>query len=189
VAVVFATQAAATATLSFTGRDTTAAVVGVIAFGLGFGVATIAKPVLLTDRYGTRKLMLILLHLVPDRMVVRMWAAALHRYALTQATYTDGHAHATRPPPHVVNRVRGSHSVAASKSAQVPHSLAARRARRRTDMPRSVPSIPRAVTGRSRGVGLPGGASSDRHAAARRSPVGPVRTVRVGPGEAVRIPI
>jgi hypothetical protein len=26
----------------------------VIAFGLGFGVATIAKPVLLADRYGTR---------------------------------------------------------------------------------------------------------------------------------------
>jgi hypothetical protein len=54
VAVVFVIQAAATAALSFTGRDTTAAVVGVIAFGLGFGVATIAKPVLLADRYDTR---------------------------------------------------------------------------------------------------------------------------------------
>jgi hypothetical protein len=33
-----------------------------------------------------QKLMLLLLHLVPDRMVARMWAAALDRYALTQAT-------------------------------------------------------------------------------------------------------
>jgi hypothetical protein len=54
VAVVFTIQAAGTATLSFTGRDTTAAVIGVIAFGLGFGVATITKPVLLADRYDTR---------------------------------------------------------------------------------------------------------------------------------------
>jgi hypothetical protein len=54
VAVVFTIQAAGTATLSFTGRDTTAAVIGVIAFGLDFGVATITKPVLLADRYDTR---------------------------------------------------------------------------------------------------------------------------------------
>jgi len=33
-----------------------------------------------------QKLMLILLHLVPDRMVARMWAAALDRYALTHDT-------------------------------------------------------------------------------------------------------
>jgi hypothetical protein len=30
--------------------------------------------------------MLLLLHLVPDRMVARMWTAALDRYALTQDT-------------------------------------------------------------------------------------------------------
>src|SRR3954452_14936721 len=33
-----------------------------------------------------QKLMLLLLHLVPDRMIARMWAAALDRYALTQDT-------------------------------------------------------------------------------------------------------
>lgn len=31
-----------------------------------------------------QKLLLLLLHLVPDRMIARMWAAALDRYALTQ---------------------------------------------------------------------------------------------------------
>ena len=33
-----------------------------------------------------QKLMLLLLHLVPDRMIARMWAAALDRYALTHDT-------------------------------------------------------------------------------------------------------
>jgi hypothetical protein len=33
-----------------------------------------------------QKLTLLLLHLVPDRMIARMWAAALDRYALTQDT-------------------------------------------------------------------------------------------------------
>jgi hypothetical protein len=33
-----------------------------------------------------QKLLLLLLHLVPDRMVARMWAAALDRYALSQDT-------------------------------------------------------------------------------------------------------
>jgi hypothetical protein len=33
-----------------------------------------------------QKLMLLLLRLVPDRMIARMWAAALDRYALTQDT-------------------------------------------------------------------------------------------------------
>ena len=55
VAAVFAVQAAAAAVLPFTGRDATMATVGVIGFGLGFGVATIAKPVLLADRYDTRR--------------------------------------------------------------------------------------------------------------------------------------
>jgi hypothetical protein len=33
-----------------------------------------------------QKLMLLLLHLVPDRMIARMWATALDRYALTHDT-------------------------------------------------------------------------------------------------------
>ena len=35
---------------------------------------------------GRQKLMLLLLHLVPDRMIARMWAATLDRYALTHDT-------------------------------------------------------------------------------------------------------
>jgi hypothetical protein len=33
-----------------------------------------------------QRLLLLLLHLVPDRMIARMWAAALDRYALAQNT-------------------------------------------------------------------------------------------------------
>ena len=36
-----------------------------------------------------QKLMLLLLHLVPDRMIARIWAAALGRYALAQDTRTE----------------------------------------------------------------------------------------------------
>ncbi len=39
------------ATLPFAGRSAVGAVAGVVGFGLGFGVATIAKPVLIADRY------------------------------------------------------------------------------------------------------------------------------------------
>jgi MFS family permease len=52
-AIVFAVQAVAAAVLPYVGRSATSAVIAVIGFGLGFGVATIAKPVLLADRYGT----------------------------------------------------------------------------------------------------------------------------------------
>jgi predicted MFS family arabinose efflux permease len=54
VAAVFAVQAAAALSLPLFGRNPLAAIVGVTGFGLGFGVATIAKPVLLADRYDTR---------------------------------------------------------------------------------------------------------------------------------------
>ena len=37
------------------GRSTGGAAVCVIAFGLGFGVATIARPAILADRYGTAR--------------------------------------------------------------------------------------------------------------------------------------
>jgi MFS family permease len=55
VVVVFALQAVAAAVLPFTGAGATGAVIAVIGFGLGLGVATIAKPVLLADRYDTRR--------------------------------------------------------------------------------------------------------------------------------------
>jgi predicted MFS family arabinose efflux permease len=51
-AAVFALQAAAAATLPIAGATAAGAVIGVTAFGLGFGVATIARPVLLAERYG-----------------------------------------------------------------------------------------------------------------------------------------
>jgi MFS family permease len=53
VAAVFAVQALAAAALPLIGHDRTGAVIGVIGFGLGFGVATIARPSMLTARYGT----------------------------------------------------------------------------------------------------------------------------------------
>ncbi|MCX4471563.1 MFS transporter [Micromonospora sp. NBC_01655] len=52
-AAVFAVQAAAALLLPIVGTTTGGAIGAVIGFGLGFGVATIAKPVLLAERYDT----------------------------------------------------------------------------------------------------------------------------------------
>ncbi|SDS82423.1 MFS transporter [Actinoplanes derwentensis] len=54
-AVVFAVQAAAALLLPILGDTTGGAIVAVVAFGFGFGVATIAKPVILAERYDTRR--------------------------------------------------------------------------------------------------------------------------------------
>lgn len=54
-AVVFAIQAAAALLLVQVGASTVGAIVAVVGFGLGFGVATIAKPVILAERYDTRR--------------------------------------------------------------------------------------------------------------------------------------
>ena len=55
VAAIFTVQAAAAVALPLAGHTAAGAIVSVIGFGLGFGVATIAKPVLLADRYDTRR--------------------------------------------------------------------------------------------------------------------------------------
>ncbi|MFG1946324.1 MFS transporter [Nonomuraea sp. NPDC048826] len=52
-AAVFALQAAAAAALPLIGAATSGAIAAVLLFGLGFGVSTITKPHLLTERYGT----------------------------------------------------------------------------------------------------------------------------------------
>ncbi len=53
VAVVFAVQAAAAVSLPIVGGSRIGAALAVVAFGLGFGVASLVKPALLADRYGT----------------------------------------------------------------------------------------------------------------------------------------
>jgi MFS family permease len=53
VAVVFALQAGAALSLPLVAGNRMGAVIAVTAFGLGFGVASLASPALLTDRYGT----------------------------------------------------------------------------------------------------------------------------------------
>ncbi|GAA1393031.1 MFS transporter [Catellatospora coxensis] len=52
-AAVFAVQAVAAALLPLVGANRAAAVACVAAFGLGFGVGTIARPAIVVDRYGT----------------------------------------------------------------------------------------------------------------------------------------
>ncbi|MFI6742738.1 MFS transporter [Nonomuraea sp. NPDC050451] len=52
-AAIFALQAIAAATLPLIGATTAGAIAAVLLFGLGFGVGTITKPHLLTERYGT----------------------------------------------------------------------------------------------------------------------------------------
>ncbi|MEW9553284.1 MFS transporter [Nonomuraea sp. NPDC050783] len=51
-AVVFAVQAVAVAVLPPVGASTVGAIACVIAFGIGFGVGTIARPLLIAERYG-----------------------------------------------------------------------------------------------------------------------------------------
>ena len=53
VAAVFAVQAVAAACLPALANTRAGAVAGVISFGLGFGIASLARPALLADRYGT----------------------------------------------------------------------------------------------------------------------------------------
>ncbi|MFF4616498.1 MFS transporter [Nonomuraea jabiensis] len=52
-AAMFGVQGLAAVLLPLVGRSTAGAVAGVVLFGLGFGVGTIARPALLADRYGT----------------------------------------------------------------------------------------------------------------------------------------
>ena len=53
VAAVFAIQALAAIVLPLVAATVVGAILTVVGFGLGFGVATIARPALLADRYGT----------------------------------------------------------------------------------------------------------------------------------------
>ena len=53
VATVFAVQAVAAVSLPYVAGPLWGAVVGVMGFGIGFGVATIARPALLTHYFGT----------------------------------------------------------------------------------------------------------------------------------------
>jgi MFS family permease len=82
VAVIFAVQGGAAAALALTVRHAAAAVVAVVGFGLGFGVAAVAKPVLLAERYDTRRYATIAGTLVVPMTVARavapLGAAWLH---------------------------------------------------------------------------------------------------------------
>ncbi|WP_213007850.1 MFS transporter [Paractinoplanes toevensis] len=55
VACIFALQGVAVATLAAVGHEAIPAVAAVIGFGLGFGVGSIAKPMLLAERYDVRR--------------------------------------------------------------------------------------------------------------------------------------
>jgi MFS family permease len=89
VAAVFALQALAAACLPLIGPTTVGAVIGVVGFGLGFGVATIARPALLADRYGTTSYATIAGMLTVPMTIAKagapLAAAALHG---TTHTYT-----------------------------------------------------------------------------------------------------
>jgi predicted MFS family arabinose efflux permease len=54
-AAAFGVQAAGATALPYLGQSVAGAAACVIAFGLGFGVATIARPAILADRYGARR--------------------------------------------------------------------------------------------------------------------------------------
>jgi predicted MFS family arabinose efflux permease len=117
VAAVFALQAVAAACLPIVARTNTGAILAVVGFGLGFGVATIARPALLADRYGTDGYATISgLLTVPMTLAkagAPLAAAALHGL--------------TRSYPPVVIAVALACAVASAAIAAVPHPVAERR--------------------------------------------------------------
>ncbi|AEV85533.1 MFS transporter [Actinoplanes sp. SE50] len=87
---IFAIQAAAALLLPAVGASTGGAIVAVVGFGLGFGVATIAKPVILAERYDTRRYATLAGVLVAPMTLAKagapLGAATLHR---TTGGYTS----------------------------------------------------------------------------------------------------
>jgi predicted MFS family arabinose efflux permease len=73
-AVVFAIQAAGVLALPHMSRSLLGAVVCVVAFGVGFGVATIAKPAIVADRYGTTRYATIAASMTMPITLVRAFA-------------------------------------------------------------------------------------------------------------------
>jgi MFS family permease len=88
-AATFGVQAVAAALLPIVGAATAGAVGAVIGFGIGFGVATIAKPVLLADRYDTRRYAtlagVLMVPMTVAKAAAPLGAAALHGYAAVMA--------------------------------------------------------------------------------------------------------
>jgi MFS family permease len=82
VAAIFALQAAAAAALPVIGPDAVPAIAAVVGFGLGFGVGSIAKPMLLAERYDLRRYATIAGTLVIPMTIAKaaapLAAAALH---------------------------------------------------------------------------------------------------------------
>ena len=81
-AAVFTVQATAALMLPLLGASTGGAIGAVIGFGIGFGVATIAKPVLLTERYDTRRYAtlagILIVPMTLAKAAAPLTAAALH---------------------------------------------------------------------------------------------------------------
>jgi hypothetical protein len=87
-AVVFAVQAVGVAALPHLGRTLAGAICCVIAFGLGFGVATIAKPAILADRFGTARYATIAASLTLPVTLVRAFAPLGAAALSTGAAFT-----------------------------------------------------------------------------------------------------
>jgi hypothetical protein len=82
-ATVFLLQAAAALALPIVGSHTAGAILAVLGIGLGFGVATIARPALLADRYGITNFAtisgILTVPLVTTKAIAPLAAAALHQ--------------------------------------------------------------------------------------------------------------
>jgi len=93
-AAVFAIQAAAAIALAAFGATTAGAIGAVIGFGLGFGVATIARPVLLAERYDLRRYATLagtmLVPMTIAKALAPLGAATLHASTRSYAPVLSG---------------------------------------------------------------------------------------------------
>ncbi|GAA4102139.1 MFS transporter [Nonomuraea soli] len=86
-AAVFALQAVAALLLPLIGRSPVGAIAATVLFGLGFGVATIARPALVVERYGTSAYAGISGAMALPITVAKAFAPSLAALAATTAGY------------------------------------------------------------------------------------------------------
>jgi predicted MFS family arabinose efflux permease len=121
-AAVFAVQAVAALLLPVVGASTGGAIGAVIGLGVGFGVATIAKPLILAERYDTRRYAtlagILVVPMTLAKAVAPLAMAALHTSTGTYTPVLHGVAVCCALGAVVIAAVTGRSGASADRSAR-----------------------------------------------------------------------